>query len=56
MNITNEIIDRAVGVAKCYDKTPLDGRAAMSAQFDEVTDGLSDNQCVQLAKIVARKI
>ena len=56
MNITNEIVARVVKVAKAYDKSPVCERPALAQEFDSLTDGLSDAQCVQLAKLVARKI
>ena len=56
MNITNEIVARAVKLARTYDKSPVCERPAVAPEFDSLTDGLSDAQCAQLAKIVARKI
>ena len=56
MNITEELVSRAVKTAKEYNGKPPTERVELGVKLNEVTYGLSDAQCVQLARIVQRKI
>lgn len=56
MNITDDMIRKVVKAAKEYEGTPVCQRVSKGAELCDLVDGLSEGQCVQLAKLVARKI
>lgn len=56
MNITRETIDRAVKCARDWDKAPVAERKHIAPKLEELTDGLSEAQCGQLAKIVKNRM
>ena len=52
MNITGELREKVASLAKAYDTAPVDKRAAAWGELESAVSGLSDKQCVQLARMI----
>lgn len=52
MNITGELREKVASLAKAYDAAPVDKRAAAWGEFENAVSGLSDKQCMQLARMI----
>ena len=56
MDITNELIRKVVKASKEYNASPIAMRRESGIVLSDLVEGLSDGQCVQMAKIVSRKL